>query len=300
MNNNCFDNKIKKNLDCGKKCNCTPIIVGPTGPTGPQGPASIAVGVTTTTDPGTNASVTNVGTDDNVILNFNIPRGETGPIGPQGIPGTEGPTGPTGPQGLQGLQGIQGPTGPTGPQGLQGLQGIQGPTGPTGPTGPQGLQGLQGIQGPTGPTGPAGPAGPTAIETYGRKYNTSTDNISLETNIAQNIPLGNNGPTNNITTATLNTLTITENGVYLVEYGFSGSSSTNATLTVEVNQNANAISGTSIVKTVTANNNTDFNSSTINSFAVGDEIGLSINSSTAATITPANGTNAYLNIVRIS
>ena len=279
MNNNCFDNKIKKILDCGKQCNCTPIIVGPTGPTGPQGPASIAVGVTTTTDPGTNASVTNVGTDDNVILNFNIPRGETGPVGPQGIPGTEGPTGPTGPQGLQGLQGIQGPTGPAGPQGLQGLQGIQGPTGPTGPT---------------------GPAGPTAIETYGRKYNTSTDNISLETNIAQNIPLGNNGPTNNITTATQNTLTITENGVYLVEYGFSGSSSINATLTVEVNQNANAISGTSIVKTVTANNNTDFNSSTINSFAVGDEIGLSINSSTTATITPANGTNAYLNIVRIS
>ena len=279
MNNNCFDNKIKKILDCGKQCNCTPVIVGPTGPTGPQGPASIAVGVTTTTDPGTNASVTNVGTDDNVILNFNIPKGETGPIGPQGIPGTEGPMGPTG------------------PQGLQGLQGIQGPTGPTGPTGPQGLQGLQGIQGPTGPTGPAGP---TAIETYGSKYNTSTDNISLETNIAQNIPLGNNGPTNKITTATQNTLTITENGVYLVEYGFSGSSSTNATLTVEVNQNANAISGTSIVKTVTANNNTDFNSSTINSFAVGDEIGLSIKSSTAATITPANGTNAYLNIVRIS
>ena len=276
MNNNCFDNKIKKILDCGKQCNCTPVIVGPTGPTGPQGPASIAVGVTTTTDPGTNASVTNVGTDDNVILNFNIPKGETGPIGPQGIPGTEGPTGPTG------------------PQGLQGLQGIQGPTGPTGPTGPQGLQGLQGIQGPTGP------AGPTAIETYGSKYNTSTDNISLETNIAQNIPLGNNGPTNKITTATQNTLTITENGVYLVEYGFSGSSSTNATLTVEVNQNANAIGGTSIVKTVTANNNTDFNSSTINSFAVGDEIGLSIKSSTAATITPANGTNAYLNIVRIS
>lgn len=282
MNNNCFDNKIKKILDCGKQCNCTPVIVGPTGPTGPQGPVSIAVGVTTTTDPGTNASVTNVGTNDNVILNFNIPKGETGPIGPQGIPG------------------IEGPTGPTGPQGLQGLQGIQGSTGPTGPTGPQGLQGLQGIQGPTGPTGPTGPAGPTAIETYGRKYNTSTDNISLETNIAQNIPLGNNGPTNNITTATQNTLTITENGVYLVEYGFSGSSSTNATLTVEVNQNANAIGGTSIVKTVTANNNTDFNSSTINSFAVGDEIGLSINSSTAATITPANGTNAYLNIVRIS
>lgn len=35
MNNNCFDNKIKKILDCGKQCNCIPVIVGPTGPTGP-------------------------------------------------------------------------------------------------------------------------------------------------------------------------------------------------------------------------------------------------------------------------
>lgn len=35
MNNNCFDNKIKKILDCGKHCNCIPVIVGPTGPTGP-------------------------------------------------------------------------------------------------------------------------------------------------------------------------------------------------------------------------------------------------------------------------
>ena len=34
MNNNCHDNKIKKILEEGKKCNCTPIIVGPTGPTG--------------------------------------------------------------------------------------------------------------------------------------------------------------------------------------------------------------------------------------------------------------------------
>ena len=51
-----------------------------TGPTGPQGPVSIAVGVTTTTDPGTNASVNNVGTDDNVILNFNIPIEKQGQL----------------------------------------------------------------------------------------------------------------------------------------------------------------------------------------------------------------------------
>ena len=30
-----FSNKIKKILEDGKKCNCTPVIIGQTGPTGP-------------------------------------------------------------------------------------------------------------------------------------------------------------------------------------------------------------------------------------------------------------------------
>ena len=38
MSNNCSDN-IRNILEAGKKCNCTPVIVGPMGPTGPQGPA---------------------------------------------------------------------------------------------------------------------------------------------------------------------------------------------------------------------------------------------------------------------
>lgn len=87
MNNNCHDNKIKKILEEGKKCNCTPIIVGPTGPTGPAGAATITVGATTTTDPGTDATVTNSGTNENVILNFTIPRGEDGATGPIGATG---------------------------------------------------------------------------------------------------------------------------------------------------------------------------------------------------------------------
>ena len=85
--------------------------VGPTGPTGPAGPATITVGTTTTGEPGTNASVTNVGTNENVILNFSIPAGATGPTGPQGLAGETGPTGATGPQGLVGETG---PTGATG------------------------------------------------------------------------------------------------------------------------------------------------------------------------------------------
>ena len=105
---NCY-NKNHPNQGC---CCC----YGPTGPTGPTGPAAatITVGTTTTTDPGTSATVVNTGTSSNAILQFTIPQG---PTGPQGIPGPTGPTGPTGPAGAIGPTGDAGPTGPTGSTG---------------------------------------------------------------------------------------------------------------------------------------------------------------------------------------
>jgi hypothetical protein len=56
---------------------------GDTGPRGPQGErgtnATVYVGTTTTTNPGTQARVYNSGTDSNAVLNFEIPRGDVGP-----------------------------------------------------------------------------------------------------------------------------------------------------------------------------------------------------------------------------
>ena len=71
-------------------------VTGPTGPTGPAGPATIVVGTTTTGEPGSEASVVNTGTAENVVLAFSIPEGEVGPTGPTGATGDIGPTGPTG------------------------------------------------------------------------------------------------------------------------------------------------------------------------------------------------------------
>lgn len=141
---------------------------------------SVEVNSTTTGPAGSNASVTNVGDEVNVMLDFVIPRGDTG---------ATGPTGPQGPQGETGPQGDTGETGPTGTtftpsvsasgviswtndggktnpvsrsiRGTKGDTGPQGPKGDTGETGPQGPQGEQGIQGETGPTGPQGPQGET-------------------------------------------------------------------------------------------------------------------------------------------
>lgn len=211
-----------------------------------------------------------------------------------------GPTGPTGPAG--------GPIGPTGATGPTGPTGATGPTGPTGATGPQGLQGAagaqgaQGIAGPTGPTGPTGPAGATVAptNTYGRKYDTTENTIALEENVAKDIPLGSNGPSNGITLTTQNKLTIPADGTYKVDYYFYGSSNANAEITININQNDTPIGSTTISKDVTANVDTEFVGSSINEFKENDQIGLSIDSSAQATIAPASGTSAYINIIRIA
>lgn len=54
---------------------------GDKGDQGIQGPATITVGTTTTGQAGTNASVTNSGTTTNVVLDFIIPKGDTGDTG---------------------------------------------------------------------------------------------------------------------------------------------------------------------------------------------------------------------------
>ena len=62
---------------------------GPPGPQGQQGEpgaaATVTVGTVTTGEPGTDAIVTNSGTESSAVLDFTIPRGETGPAG-AGVP----------------------------------------------------------------------------------------------------------------------------------------------------------------------------------------------------------------------
>ena len=188
----------------------------------------------------------------------------------------------------------------TGPQGIQGATGPTGPTGPQGIQGPAGTEGAQGEVGATGPTGPTGPAAVAQTSTYGLKYDTTANPITLEANIAQDVPLGSNGPSNGITLGTQNKLVIPTDGIYKVEYFFSGGASTNTEVTLNVKQNANPIGSTTITKNLTANVDTDFVGSTINTFNANDQVGLSIKSTNAATISPASDTSAYLNIVKIS
>ena len=170
---------------------------------------SVNVGETTTGEPGTNASVTNSGDETNVILNFTIPRGDTGPQGPQGKQGPAGAPGPAGPGVATG-----GTTGQvlakksntnydtewvdptsggtvsvnvgkttTGEPGTNASVTNSGDetnvilnfTIPRGDTGPQGPQGKQGPAGAPGPAGPGVATGGTTGQVLAKKSNTNYD-----------------------------------------------------------------------------------------------------------------------------
>ena len=84
-------------------------VISATGGSGST--VSVPAGSTTTGAAGTNASVTNSGTESALVLDFTIPQG------PKGDKGDTGAIGPRGPQGDKGEPGAVGPTGPDGVNG---------------------------------------------------------------------------------------------------------------------------------------------------------------------------------------
>jgi len=170
------------------------------GPAGPPGTAAtLTVGTVSTGAPGSAATVTNSGTSSAAVLNFVIPRGDTGPAGPAGATGATGPQGPQGPTGLTGATGPQGPQGPAGPQG---------PTGVTGATGPQG---------PAGATGAAGTAATITVGTVttGAAGSSATvTNVGTPTAAVLNItiPRGDTGASGSIADGNKGDITVASTG----------------------------------------------------------------------------------------
>ena len=71
--------------------------------------ATVEVGTTTTSGPGTQAQVTNSGDVHAAVLDFVIPRGEQGETGPQGAQGIQGIPGEKGDKGDPGESGVTTP-----------------------------------------------------------------------------------------------------------------------------------------------------------------------------------------------
>lgn len=132
----------------------TPGVNGTNGKDGAA--ATIQIGTVTSTS-GT-ASVTNSGTNNAAVFNFNLPKGTDGTTPNITInvttlePGNDVTVEKTGTDAAPVFTfGI--------PRGVDGKNGEKGATGAQGPIGPQGEQGPKGDPGEQGPVGPQGPAG---------------------------------------------------------------------------------------------------------------------------------------------
>ena len=155
---------------------------------GGEATVTVDVGSTITGEPGSEASVTNSGTQQNVVLNFTIPRGATGAQGPKGEAGADGAPGERGPQGPAGQDGAAGEPGPAGADGAAATIQVGAVTAsapgsspqvtnvgtenaavfnfvlPRGEAGPQGIQGPPGTDGQDGAQGPQGDPGPAGAD----------------------------------------------------------------------------------------------------------------------------------------
>ncbi len=146
---------------------------GETGPTGADGVsiATVSIGSTTTGNAGTNAAVTNTGSNTAAVLNFTIPKGDTGSQGSQGSQGIQGVAGSDGNDGSNGSDGAAATIAvgsvSTGVAGSSATVTNSGSSSaatfdfaiPKGDTGDQGIQGIQGIQGVQGVAGNDGADG---------------------------------------------------------------------------------------------------------------------------------------------
>ncbi len=199
--------------------------------------------------------------------------GINGKDGAQGLPGKDGINGNDGidgKNGLDGAKGEKGDKGDAGAQGIQGLkgdQGIQGIKGDKGDNGAQGLKGetgLQGSKGDTGATGAQGIQGLPGVNSFGFP--------TLRTSIAKATAYQALNPSKPaVITITLN-------------------ATSNATLTVAVNNSANIIIGsTNAVASGTGTIVGKYNNAL--------SVGVLISTSIANTYTVALPANWYFAIV---
>lgn len=268
---------------------------GPQGEKGENGPTTIEIGITETSDPETEAIVTNVGTNKEVVLNFKIPRGK------QGEPGEKGETGPIGPRGLPGEIGISQVITIDGTETLE-------------PDEPAEVQddfdanihhltfyipkGEKGEQGPVGPQGPQGPQGQMQVA-YAIRYLDEAQELKLTTAQETTIPLNKQGPFWSASYATENAIVISDAGFYLINYSLNATPKEDCTIRLSVKDNDLLLPASAINVNWKANNIGNVSNSIIAALTPDDVINLCARVDTEANLTFDDSTGAVLSVIKI-
>lgn len=290
---------------------------GPQGERGPNGAVTISIGGTETVEASEMASVTNVGTDEDVVLNFKIPRGKVGMKGDTGEKGDKGDRGERGPQGIQGVKGDKGDTGERGDAGPRGLPGEIGIselisidlTETVQPNEPAEVQDdfednvhhltFYIPKGEKGAMGPIGPQGEGFSSAYAMRYLTTTTPLMVPEKQDTVIPFNKQGPAFNASYDTEYAIDVKEQAFYLIYYYFAGIPGTQGDFIISVRNNDNLIPGSDVGVDWEPNFVNNVSNMIITSLAVGDVVTLSIRSNDGVNLTFNGNTDAVLIINKI-
>lgn len=272
--------------------------IGPTGPTGPKGengPTTINVGLTETGDFDTDAEVTNVGTEKDVILNFKIPKGIPGEKGEQGIKGEQGPRGLPGEIGRSEIITIDETITIESNEQAEVQDDKEGLIHHLTfyiPKGEQGLQGIQGVEGPKGDPG--------GISAYGERYSNTNQQFHVLANNDTIMPLEQTGPSLSTTYDSSYTIEVNKQGTYLVSYFLNVAPSVDTNYVVSVEVMGAKIPASSIKVEGKANSINNVSGSIFLSLVEFDEVNLVITSEQDADLIFNGTTNGRLSIIKIN
>ncbi|MEC2126651.1 Gly-Xaa-Xaa repeat protein, partial [Bacillus paranthracis] len=180
-----------------------------------------------------------------------------------------------------------GNTGPTGATGI---------TGPTGATGPSGSTGPTGRTGTTGNTGPSGSTGPTG--TLAQAYASLT--LGVNQTVAANGKVNFSGGGTNLNGITFNgsdTLTIQQNGDYMITLNVSPALGSVTPAAFGVGLNNNPTPSTNMVSNVSGGM---ISSTTIISLTAGTTLSLFNNSGVAVSLNNGAGGAAGGGVARVT
>ena len=150
-------------------------------------------------------------------------------------------------------------------------------------------------QGPTGPTGPS-----SGLIVYGGKYNNTTGNISLGIGTQSQVPLPVSMPNLNTNYTSSNAITVTQSGVYEINFYTNLSAALGTTLTLAIRANGTNIPSTVISRALSVGTSSVYSGSVLVQLDANTIIDMAISALIAVGVTLGSGTTASITVKKIS
>jgi len=156
----------------------------------------------------------------------------------------------------------------------------------------------RGATGDTGMTGPTGPA--NGLNAYGGKYNNTPQTLNLIIGSSTQVPLAVSMPNLNTTYTPANSITVTQAGVYEINYFSNSSAAVATTVTQAVRVNGTNIPSSVISRVLSVGVGSIYSGSVIVTLAAGDVIDMALSALLAVGITLGAGVNASLTVKKLN